>query len=421
MNQIDQPVAEKMFDQAISLSKDHRDMRGVKWAYAAAEDIKDEKMKARALWKLIKQIENLEKRIKNRPRRAMLALLIAAHDEELVIRQTITSAIKAGMKPEDIYVVDDNSSDGTNGICRELLGDNNVLKVGRSGKGVALDKGAKHFGLTKRYDWIHIADADGAFDEDYFRIFRGELRSKYAAATGYVRSLPGDSVSQFRVFEYTIGLEIHRRFQTLTNTVPVIPGPTSCFRADVFEKLDFANHSLTEDFDVTLQLHRQKLGKIQFIPDAVAYTQDPKNVDDFVQQISRWNRGLMQGIRKHRVGLKASRIDAYLSYQIFQNLLFFANYFVILPLLAIKYQTLAIIAQVFLFDIIITFCMVNLVAVKARRPDILSAFPMIYAFRWVAMYVFMKSFVEVMILGRFKTTNGTWRVAGRRYKLADAV
>src|SRR5438128_515350 len=95
--------------------------------------------------------------------RAMLCLLIAAHDEQMVIANTIRSAIRAGMKPRDIYVVDDNSSDKTSEIAKSILGEANVVKVKRSGKGLALSKASKKFNLTRRYRWIHIADADGGF------------------------------------------------------------------------------------------------------------------------------------------------------------------------------------------------------------------------------------------------------------------
>ena len=354
-----------------------------------------------------------------RPRKAMLALLIAAHDEELVLYQTITSAIAAGMKPEHIYVVDDNSSDSTSNIAREILGKNNVTRVRRSGKGLAITKAAKRFSLVKHYRWIHIADADGGFAPDYFKVFRRELNPQYAAATGYVCSLPGGSISQYRVFEYTVGLEIHRRFQALTNTIPVIPGPTSCFRSDVFAKVNFANKSLTEDFDVTLQIHRRKLGKIQYIPKAVAYTQDPKDFHDFINQINRWNRGIMQGLRKYHIGRRASRLDVYLGYQVAQNFLFFTNYFVVLPFFAFKYHTANVIAETFLLDVILTYLITVLVSIKTRRFDILSAFPLIYLYRWVVMVVFIKAFVEVGLFGRFKTTASTWSTAERRYRPAS--
>lgn len=360
--------------------------------------------------------KKIMKRKKLRPRKKKLALLIAAHNEELVIEKQIRSAINAGMKKADIYVVDDNSSDTTSEIVRSILGPDNVTKVRRSGKGLALTKATKRFKLVQRYRWIHIADADGGFASDYFKIFKSELDPKYAAATGYIRSLPGKSVSQYRVMEYTVGMEIHRRFQAMTHTIAIIPGPTSCFRSDVFAKLNFANKSLTEDFDVTLQLHRQRLGKIKFIPRAVAYTQDPLTVKDFSKQVTRWNRGIMQGMLRHRVGLHANRVDYYLLYQVVQNLTFFVNYCIFLPTLAIMRHSADIFAMTFLIDVFTLFMFTLFAASKARRMDILSAFPMIYLLRWLSLGVFLRAFAEVVIFGKYRVTEGVWGTSGRRYK-----
>jgi cellulose synthase/poly-beta-1,6-N-acetylglucosamine synthase-like glycosyltransferase len=357
-----------------------------------------------------------EEKARKAAERRKLALLIAGHNEEMVIEQTLRSAINAGMAPEDIYVVDDNSDDATKKIAISVIGKANVMKVRRSGKGLALTKGAKKFQLTKRYEWIHIADADGGFASHYFDIFRHRLNPHFAAATGYVRSLPGGSVSQYRVFEYTIGMEIHRRFQAMTHTVSVIPGPTSCFRADVFDAVNFANKSIAEDFDVTLQLHRQKLGQVQFIPQAIAYTQDPLTLADFKKQITRWNRGIMQGVHRHRIGLKASRIDAYLTYQVMQNFLFLFNYGFILPYMALTRHSGTVLAMAFLMDVGVLFAITSAVAAKAKRKDILSAFPQIYLYRWVTLFVFLKAFWDVMIRGKYRVSEGVWGTAGRRYK-----
>lgn len=348
-------------------------------------------------------------------RRPMLCLLIAAHNEELVLENTVRSAMRAGMQRQHIYIVDDNSTDRTSEIAASLVGPGNVIKVSRSGKGLALTKASKHFQLTRRYRWIHIADADGAFAPNYFTVFRSRLRVRYAAATGYIKSLPGGPVSQYRVFDYTIGLEIYRRFQSATGTITVIPGPTSCFRADVFGKLNFANDSLTEDFDATLQLYRKGLGRIQYIMDAVAYTQDPLTVRDFYKQITRWFRGLMQGVRSHRIGRQLTRIDAYMSYQLVQNFAFFASYFIIVPLAAIIAQSPAIIAATFLYDVVLTALLTVAVAAYTRRWDILGAFPHIYILRWLTMFVFLKAVWEVTILGRFRGAGGSW-TSVKRYQ-----
>lgn len=349
-------------------------------------------------------------------RKQMLCLLISAHNEELVLAKTITSAITAGMDPEHIYVVDDHSGDRTSEIARGHLPSANVIRVHRSGKGLALSKAARRFRLTKRYRWVHIADGDGAFSPDYFHVFRRELRVKNAAATGYVRSLPGKRISEYRVFEYTIGMEVHRRLQTLLHVVPVIPGPTSCFRSDVFAKVNFDNKSLTEDFDVTLQLHRQKLGTVQFIPTAISYTQDPKSLADYTNQITRWNRGGLQSMLRHGIGRRPTRIDAYLTYQIMQNLLFFASYLIWVPYMALTRGASVVIASAFVVDVLVTLMITLFAAGRSRRWDVVSAFPQVYILRWVSLAIFLKAFVEVVILRKYRHTDGKWENrAMRRY------
>lgn len=350
----------------------------------------------------------------------MVALLIPAHNEEMVLADTIQSAIDAGLKPEHIYVVDDNSTDTTSKIARSLLPRENVSKVRRSGKGLAIKKASKKFELSQRYRWVHVADADGRFDVRYFRELRSNLRVEYAAATGYMRSMRGKYVSQYRVFEYTVGMEVHRRIQSIFGVIPIIPGPTSIFRADVFEQLNFSSESLTEDFDVTLQIYRKKLGKIQFIKDAIAYTQDPQTTRVFIKQISRWNRGVLQVMSNHQVYRGVKPVDLYLKYQLLQNLLFFGFFLVWVPYLTFtSRQGADALAVAFLYDVLVTFMFTLFSAARVKRWDILAAFPFVYGLRWINLFVFLKSYVEVVILRRYRHSTGTWGNSGRRYKVAN--
>lgn len=350
----------------------------------------------------------------------VLALLIPAHDESLVIENTIESAICAGMKVEDIYVVDDNSSDNTSRLARQILPRQNVARVRRSGKGLAIKKAGKKFELSNKYRWIHVADADGGFAKNYFRVMRRDLRVNNAAATGYIKSSPGRIVGQYRVLEYTIGMEIHRRIQSMFNVIPIIPGPTSIFRWDVFDMVDFDTDTLTEDFDVTMQIYRRNLGTIQFIPKAVAYTQDPYSLKDFINQITRWNRGVLQVMLKHKSLRSVRTVDVYLKYQIIQNILFLVNFFVWIPYLAINKYGMAAPAVAFLYDIAITFVFTLFSAMRVKRYDIIGAFPIIYAFRWISLWVFCKAFLEVIFLRKFRSAGGEWQSGGeKRYKLGE--
>lgn len=351
-----------------------------------------------------------------------LALLIPAHNEELAIQATIQSALLAGMRGQDIFVVDDNSSDATASLAAEILGKDQVLTVERSGKAGAIKKALDHFDITSKYIWVHIADADSLFGREYFKTFRNSLdASKYAAATGYVASLPGGWISKFRVYEYTWGLDVVRRLQSLFGVITVIPGPTSCLRTDIIEQLEFETGSLTEDFDLTLQIHRKNLGRIQFIPKAKTHTQDPQNFHDFYAQISRWYRGYFQGLKRHRIGTKLTKIDIYVSGLAIQTFYYGIVQFGVVPVIALVTHRPYILALSFLYDLVVFFGITLFAAIVARRYDILAAFPLFYILRVANLYAFFKSFFEIIILQKFQNSPPGWSTAGRRYKITGGL
>ncbi|MCC7543321.1 glycosyltransferase family 2 protein [bacterium] len=351
----------------------------------------------------------------------VLALLIPGHNEELVIQHTIKSAIQSGMPAKHIYVVNDASTDNTVKLAEELIGKKNVLTVKRSGKAGAILKAIKAFKIERTYQWLHIADADSTFENNYFDDFRKNLDSdKYVAAAGYVKSLDGGWISRYRAYEYAFGQEIMRRVQHMLGVIPVIPGPTSCFRTDILKHLDFTTGNITEDFDITLQIHRNRLGKIAYISTARALTQDPKNYRDYVKQITRWYRGFWRGIIDRKVGLRAQRIDFYLGYQILEMFLYYFNVLVLLPLLLIRGGAAQAIALTFLIDAGLFFASTVMGAVVHKRFKVLTAFPLFYILRVTNMFVYLKAFVEVVILRRHRGHSKGWSVSGRRYKIAEA-
>lgn len=216
-------------------------------------------------------------------------------------------------------------------------------------------------------------------------------------------------------------MELVRRFQSIAGVISIIPGPTSIFRSDVFEQLNFGGDALCEDFDVTLQLHRQNLGSIQYIPKAIARTQDPATFKDFIKQITRWNRGVVQMFLKHRIGTRATKIDTYLSYQLFQNLFFVFVYAVWVPYVTISSGSFGYLALAFVADVMMMFIYAYFAALRSKRWDILAAFPVIYGMRWVSAYVFLKAFVEVAILRRYRLgeAKGMWETVARHSQLTN--
>ncbi len=331
-----------------------------------------------------------------------IALIISAHNEELVLADTVNSALAEGQKPDDIYVIADACSDATARIAIDILGIRNVISTTKRSKAKAIMFGVQEFGLVARYKWIHIADADSTFGEKYFTVLRKKLNPAFAAATGYIKSREGSYVSAFRVLEYTWGMEVIRRTQSWLHTIPVIPGPSSIFRSDVFAQLDWEAPTVAEDFDVTLQIHRKKLGNIQYIPEIKANTQDPYTFKDYVKQISRWNKGTFQSMHRHKIGARMQMIDAYLGFQVLQSLYFIGVFLVVMPLIAYYTNNPALVAAMFLYDVMFTLLLCIFSALKTKRSDVLANFPLVYGMKWVQAAVFLRFFFAVYVLRKYR-------------------
>lgn len=356
---------------------------------------------------------------KGSSRRKRLALILPGHNEELIIATTISSAIAAGLKKEDIYVVDDDSNDATRAIALAALGQNNVLTVPRSGKARAVMQAIEYFGIVERYTWVHVADADSIFCPNYFVIYRRHLNVKrWSAAVGFVQSMPGNWIATYRSFSYTYGQHIFRRLQAWMGVIAVLPGPVTCFKTDIIKDLDFATESLTEDFDLTLQIHRKRLGGIRFIPEAVNYTQDPRTVRDFINQSLRWQRGFFQGVRKYHIGLRPHMIDVGVGYQMSESAYYLVQALVILPLLVATTHSFKTAIAIMIADFTAIIVLAVFAALAARRPVILISLTYFYILRFLELSIFIWAFIEVIVLRRFKTVSHGWQTEGRRYEIA---
>ncbi len=346
-----------------------------------------------------------------------LALIIPAHNEELVLADTIASAIRAGQHPRDIYVVNDSSVDETQAIAERLLGPGNVLAVQRSGKAKAILQALGHFDIKTRYYWVHVADADGVFASTYFTQLKSRLNLHDAAATGHIQSLKGGWISKYRLFEYTLGLEILRRIQAFFRVIPVMPGPTSIYRTDILDKLDFNAGTLTEDMDITFQIHRLNLGRIAYIPQARTFTQDPKDFHDYYNQIQRWYRGNFQVMTRHRIGRHRQRLDFYICFVMLEQVILLGALSLV-PILAWWSQNYAMFGLLFISDVSVFLALTIWAAILNRRPDVLGAFPLFYVLRAVNLYVFIKSWYEIVVRRQFQTAPIGWATTGRRYRIA---
>jgi cellulose synthase/poly-beta-1,6-N-acetylglucosamine synthase-like glycosyltransferase len=357
--------------------------------------------------------------VKRVVRKKKMALLLPGHNEELIIATTIASAIKAGQPREDIYVVDDGSEDKTRREALKMLPRQNVLSKPKGGKAMAVLSGIERFQIEERYTWLHVADADSVFCPDYFRMYKRKLDpKKYAVAVGFVQSLRGNWISRYRAFTYTYSQQVLRRVQSWFGMISVFPGPITCFRTDIIKSLDFTANSMTEDFDLTLQVHRKKLGKIKYIPEAINYTQDPQTLRDFIKQNMRWQRGFFQGVMKYKIGLRPQRVDIGLGYQMLELLFYLIQMFVLLPYIVYMTGRWEIIPIALGADFLVTCALAVFSAVAAKRLAILGSLPYFYFLRWIEIGIVVIAYFEVIAMRKFRAEKfAGWTTKGRRYAL----
>lgn len=241
-----------------------------------------------------------------------VAVLIAAHNEELVIAETIASALTL-VPAKNIHVISDGSTDGTAGVA-EAAGVQCLELFPNRGKAGALAAGIEHYDLSSEYEIVLLLDADTRLTPDYLKTGLPLFRDPgVVAVAGRAKSLPehkrrgltARTLLGYRARLYTAVQVLLKYGQASrpANVVNIVPGFASMYRSRVLPAIDIdAPGLLIEDFNMTFEVHAKKLGRIEFHPSAaVAYTQDPDNFREYVRQVRRWSLGFWQTVRRHRL------------------------------------------------------------------------------------------------------------------------
>jgi len=240
-------------------------------------------------------------------RKTTFCVVVPAYNEGVVISKSLQS-LKQAISSQHIYVVSDGSTDDTAELARGQV--NNVLELKRNvGKATAIERLIKKYELTKYYKYVMFFDADTEIQSNFFQEVKKYITHKPACIVGTVSSHKRGLISAYRTYEYGLSHMLFKNAQNAMGVVLVAPGCASIYRSSVLEKLDFGNHTLTEDYDLTLQIHMRRLGRIVYAPKAVVMTQDPMTLKDYWKQILRWQTGGWQNLFLHRLYEPKNRIS----------------------------------------------------------------------------------------------------------------
>lgn len=330
-----------------------------------------------------------------------IAMLVPAHNEERVIGETLQSLLEL-VPAEDIFVVNDGSSDQTEVIAKQYT--QNVLTLlPNRGKATAMNMCIEHFALSSRYEYVLPMDADtkvtSKFLDATLPVLDNDTKKEVCAVVGKVIGRNRSWVTTFRLWEYEVAQTIHKAAQSRENAIIVCPGCATVYRASIFNHVAIPLGTLTEDMDFTFLIHRKKLGKIVYIGRAVVVTQDPLTLRDLVKQIDRWYTGFWQCVSKHNIPWGGQMLDlevAMLATEGIFNGLLVVSLLILIPIALIKHPSVLLIP--FLMDL--CFFMIPtmiLTAIRHKSWKIFFFIPNFYVARMASCIVFLKSFAKTIL------------------------
>lgn len=232
-----------------------------------------------------------------------ISVLIPAYNEEENIRATVESVLRSKYHNKEIIVIDDGSTDNTSNIVRETAAaypteSIRLLSVENGGKASALNHGLR--AATNRV--CVVLDADSVLESNALFAFARHFKdTNMGAVAGKVCTTRGKYIlDMLQALEYAIGQNVDKRALSVLGAIGVVPGPAGAWNRDfVLERGGFSTETLVEDQDMTLTLLRSGK-KVTYEEMAIAYTETPHTLKNFLKQRFRWVYGTMQCLWKHR-------------------------------------------------------------------------------------------------------------------------
>jgi len=230
------------------------------------------------------------------PPKKRFALVIAAHNEELVIGHVVDSLQKQNYPRllYDIFVIADNCTDRT----AEIAASHGAIVFKRynneqRGKGFALDWAFnKIFDMSDRYDAICVFDADNVVSSNFLNEMNKQMCKGYKIVQGYIDSKnPFDS---WITCSYSIAFWLSNRIYQLPRHYLGLScglcGTGFCIDINILKEIGWGATCLTEDLEFTMKLCLNNY-KVSWAHNAVVYDEKPLTLKQSWNQRKRWMQG----------------------------------------------------------------------------------------------------------------------------------
>jgi cellulose synthase/poly-beta-1,6-N-acetylglucosamine synthase-like glycosyltransferase/peptidoglycan/xylan/chitin deacetylase (PgdA/CDA1 family)/spore germination protein YaaH len=234
----------------------------------------------------------------------LVSVLIPCFNEEKVIVASVRRILASTWPRLEVLVLDDGSADGTSRVVAEAFGNDPRVRLQRfenGGKARALNRGM----LEAEGEIIVALDADTLFPPDTIpKLVRWFADPKVGAVAG--NAIVGNRrnlITRWQALEYVTAQNLERRALAALGAVTVVPGAVGAWRSSALEALGgYPSDTLAEDQDLTIAAQRAGW-RVEFDPEARAYTEAPETISGLLKQRFRWSFGTLQCLWKHRAAL----------------------------------------------------------------------------------------------------------------------
>ncbi len=230
-----------------------------------------------------------------------VCIIIPAYNEEVNAVKTVENLLHQDYEDLEIIFVDDGSTDNTYGKVFDAFSNNEKVKVfekPNGGKASALNFGIENC----ESDYVVCIDADTQLMPDAIsKLMKYFSYTNVGAVAGNVKIGNEKTVlTRWQSIEYTTAQNFDRRAFDLINCITVVPGAIGAFKREAIIRAgEFTSDTLAEDCDLTIRILRNGY-LIRNCTEAIAVTEAPETLNQFMKQRFRWNYGIMQSFWKNR-------------------------------------------------------------------------------------------------------------------------
>jgi cellulose synthase/poly-beta-1,6-N-acetylglucosamine synthase-like glycosyltransferase len=227
---------------------------------------------------------------------ASVSVIIPTFNGGSGLGPTIASLYQQTLRPFEIIVVDDGSTDDTRAVAERARADGLVDMVichgTRCGKSAAMNAAARF----ASGDLLLFVDADTVFEPTAVARLAAAFSDPRVggACCNIAISNESDSLwTGLQAVEYLMSISAGKSMLDISDAISCLSGACSMFRRDIFLRQGGLDVGPGEDLEFSLRLRR--LGyALRFVPEAWAETDGPVTAISLLRQRARWDRDTLR-------------------------------------------------------------------------------------------------------------------------------